>query len=264
MKANIKHCVLQFTTQSETKKNFSKYTWDTEPNYLTQKNPVAVDSKELLVCITRIPPGGITDHLNNSKYRRGMRFTQKKKPINTVSTKKLKLPICILRKSKKSSLGSRFDNKSQIAIAGTKHSVTTDENKVLHRKLLSNPMPSQNAATLTKRINTRTVAITDRPSIRKLLKRPKLASIKRKNFRFWKILKKAQTYRGEKNNFEKRKSSYKPRHIDRQTHRSRLQFGVRGRRLSRLEHYRKKAGPRQYRWRTTTTAKRNDTYPGDR
>ena len=82
-----------------------------------------------------------------------MTFTQNKKPSNTVSNN---YPFIFYEKAHtKSSLGSKFKNKPQTAISGTKHTITTDKNKVIHRKLISNPIPFQNAATPTKRINTR-------------------------------------------------------------------------------------------------------------
>ena len=65
----------------------------------------------------------------------------------------------------KSSLGSKFDNKPQTAISGTKHTVTTDKNRSIHRKLISNPIPVQNTATPTKRMNTR--QSTEQPSCSK-------------------------------------------------------------------------------------------------
>ena len=36
--------------------------------------------------------------------------------------------------------GGYYEAKSQIVIAGTKHTVTTDTNKVIHRKLKSKPL----------------------------------------------------------------------------------------------------------------------------
>ena len=45
-------------------------------------------------------------------------------------------------------------NKIQTIVSGTKHTVTTDKNKTVHRKLISNPLPfQQTTTTLTKRIN---------------------------------------------------------------------------------------------------------------
>ena len=51
---------------------------------------------------------------------------------------------------------SKFKNKIQIAVSGTRHTVTTDKNKVIHRKLISNPLPFQQTTTTpAKKINTR-------------------------------------------------------------------------------------------------------------
>ena len=47
----------------------------------------------------------------------------------------------------------------------TKHTITTDKNKTIHRKLLSNPIPFENTATPTKRVNTR--QLTEQPSCSK-------------------------------------------------------------------------------------------------
>ena len=55
-----------------------------------------------------------------------MTFSQTKKPPNTVSTKKY--PFSFYEKNyKTNSLGSKFSNKLQTAISGTKHTVTTDK-----------------------------------------------------------------------------------------------------------------------------------------
>ena len=90
--------------------------------------------------------GEITDHLvmskkkiNDPKYRRGTPFTQKQKQSNTVSNgENTNYPFTFFKKAHtKSSLGSEFSNKPLIAISGTKHTVTTDKNKTIHRKLIS-------------------------------------------------------------------------------------------------------------------------------
>ena len=53
-------------------------------------------------------------------------------------------------------MDSKFSNKPQIAISGTDHTITTDKNKIIHRKLISNPLPFQvNTPIPTKRIATR-------------------------------------------------------------------------------------------------------------
>ena len=70
-----------------------------------------------------------------------------------------------MEKHKKNSLGRKFNNKIQTAISGTKHTVTTQK-KVIHRKLISNPLPFQNATTLTKQISTRQVTM-EQPSCSK-------------------------------------------------------------------------------------------------
>ena len=106
---------------------------------------------------------------NDPKYRRGRTFTQKQKPLDTLSNgKNTNYPFTFFEKTyTKSSLGNKFSNKPQIAISGTKHTVTTDKNKSLHRKLISNPIPFQATSTPTKRINTRLTTTTDKPSCSK-------------------------------------------------------------------------------------------------
>ena len=124
------------------------------------------------VYITRSSTGKTTDHLvmskkkaNDSKYRRGMTFSQTRNPLNTVSTNNY--PFSFHEKNhKKSSLGSKFSNKVQTAVSGTKHTVTNDKNKVIHRKLMSNPLPFQNETTPAKRMNTRQTT-TQQPSCSK-------------------------------------------------------------------------------------------------
>ena len=97
-----------------------------------------------------------------------MTFTQNKKPSNTVGkNRKFNYPFTFYEKTHtKSSLRSKFDNKPQTAISGTKPTITTDKNKTIHRKLISNPIPFQNTATQTKR-NTRHSTATDQPSCSK-------------------------------------------------------------------------------------------------
>ena len=121
-----------------------------------------MDSKDLSVYITRNTAGEITDHLVMSKmktvepkFRRGMTFSHtKKSPINTVSTNKFNYPFKFYEKNyKKNSLDSKFENKSQIAVSGTKHTVTTDKNKIIHRKLISNPLTFQQTTNGTNQAN---------------------------------------------------------------------------------------------------------------
>ena len=75
-------------------------------------------------------------------------------------------------KNKKNSLNSKFKNKIQTAISGTKHTITTDKNKTIHRKLISNPLPFKHtSATTTKRINVRQ-NIADQPTCSKTPDQP--------------------------------------------------------------------------------------------
>ena len=122
-----------------------------------------MDSKDLSVSITRNSAGDVTDHLVMSKkkmaepkYKRGMTFSQTKKPTNSVCTVKFENPFKFCKKNhEKGSMESKIKNKIQTAVSGTKHTVTTDRNKTIHRKLLSKPLPFQQTATTpTKRINT--------------------------------------------------------------------------------------------------------------
>ena len=137
--------VLRFTIHSQTKKTPFELHFGREPGTKLSnlKNAISVDSKDLSVYITRNSAGEIIDHLvmskkktNDPKYRRGMTFTQKQKPPNTVSNEKnTTYPFTFLEKAHtKCSLGSKFKNKPPIAVLGTEHTVTTDKNKILHRK----------------------------------------------------------------------------------------------------------------------------------
>ena len=169
--------VLRFTfTHTEMKKNPFEQHFGRKPRTKLSnlKNAISVDCKELSVYITRNSTGEITDHLvmskkknNDPKYRRGMTFTQNKKPSNTVSNEKNhNYPFTFYEKAHtKNSLGSKFENKQQTAISGTKHTITTDKNKTIHRKLISNPIPFHNTTTPTKRISTR--QSTEQPSCSK-------------------------------------------------------------------------------------------------
>ena len=171
--------VLRFTIHSETKKTPFELHFGREPGTKLSnlKNAISVDSKDPSVYITRNSAGEITDHLvmskkniNDPKYRRGMTFTQKQKPSNTVSIEKnTNYPFTFFEKAHtKCSLGSNFKNKPLIAVSGTKHTVTTDKNKILQGKLISNPIPYQATATPTKRISTRLTTTADKPSCSKM------------------------------------------------------------------------------------------------
>ena len=72
-----------------------------------------------------------------------MTFTQNKKSTNTVSMEKnTNYPFIFFEKKtrKKRSLGSKIENKQQPAFPGTKHTVTTDKKKIIHRKLISDTL----------------------------------------------------------------------------------------------------------------------------
>ena len=96
----------------------------------------------------------------------GMTFTQNKKLSNPVSTEKssnYQLPF-LEKTYKKSSISSNLDNRPQIGISGTNHTVTTNKSKNVHWNLVSNPIPFRNAATSRKRIITKTATATHRLS----------------------------------------------------------------------------------------------------
>ena len=79
------------------------------------------------------------------------------------------LSIFSKKNYKKGSLETKFKNKIQTTVSGTKHTITTDKNKTIHRKLVSNPLPFQQATTApTKRISTRDNN-TDQPTCSKTL-----------------------------------------------------------------------------------------------
>ena len=98
-----------------------------------------------------------------------MTFTQNKKPSITVSSNKVSTyPFTFFEKvHTKSSFGSKFDSKLQIAVWGTKHTIITDKNKIILGKLISNPISFQNIAIPTKRINTRLSTTADQQSCSK-------------------------------------------------------------------------------------------------
>ena len=174
--------VLRFTKHSETKKTpfEAHFGRATKTKLFNLKNAISVDSKDLSAHITRNTTGEITDHLVMSKkmtvepkFRREMTFSQTEKPTNTVSTNKFNYPFKFYEKNyKKNSLDSKIKNKIQTAVSGTEQTITTDKNKVIHRKLISNPLPFQLTATApTKRINTRQ-NIADQPTCSKTLDQP--------------------------------------------------------------------------------------------
>ena len=83
---------------------------------------------------------------------------------------KFENPFKVYEKNyKKGSLESKFKNKIQTAVSETKPTITTNKNKLIHRKLISNPLPFQQATTApTKRIKTRNNN-TDQPTCSKTL-----------------------------------------------------------------------------------------------
>ena len=103
-----------------------------------------------------------------------MTFSQTKKPTNTVSTNKFNYPFKFYEKNyKKNSLDSKFKNKIQTTVSATEHTITTDKNNVIHRKLISNPLHLQLTGTApTKLINTRQNTA-DQPTCSKTLDQPK-------------------------------------------------------------------------------------------
>ena len=168
----------RFTKHSEIKKTPFEAQFGRAPRIKLSnlKNAISVDSKDLLVYITWNTAGEINDHLVMSKkktvepkFRFGMTFSQTKKPTNTVSTNNFNYPFKLYEKNHKSnSLDSKFKSKIQTVISGTEHTITTDKNKVIHRKLISNPLPFQQTPTApAKRINIRQNTA-DQPTCSKL------------------------------------------------------------------------------------------------
>ena len=104
----------------------------------------------------------------DSKFRRGMTVQQTNKSTGSVSMNKFKYLFKFYHKNyKKRSLDSKFKNKMQTAISGTDHTVTTSKNKIIHRKLISNPLPFQQTITApTKGI---TIRQNEQPSCSKTL-----------------------------------------------------------------------------------------------
>ena len=45
------------------------------------------------------------------------------------------------KKQNKNKFESEYNTKPQMAVAGTKHTRTTDTNQIIHRKLISKPLP---------------------------------------------------------------------------------------------------------------------------
>ena len=64
-----------------------------------------------------------------------------------------KFPYKFLEKKKqnKNTFESNYETKSQTARAGKKHTITTDSNKVIHQKLLSNLLPNSFQNPLSRR-----------------------------------------------------------------------------------------------------------------
>ena len=58
---------------------------------------------------------------------------------------------CLEKKQKKSKFKSGYQSEPQTAVAGTKHTITTDTNRILHRKLVSKPLPNSFQNPLSRR-----------------------------------------------------------------------------------------------------------------
>ena len=171
--------VLRFATHTQMKKTPFGQHFGRKPGtkLYNLKNAISVDSKELSVYITRNSAVEITDQLVRSKKKsndpkswRGMTFTQNKNPSNMVSKNgNFNYPFTFYEKAHtNSSLECKLDNKPQTAIfSGTKHTITTDKNETIQRKLISNPIPFPDTATPTKRKNTRISTATDNPRARR-------------------------------------------------------------------------------------------------
>ena len=129
--------VLRITVHSETKKTpFELHFGLTPRTKLSNlKSSISVDSKDLSVYITQNSAGEITDDLvmsktkmTDPKFKRGMTFSQTKKPISSVSTNKLEYRFKFYKKNyEKKSMESKFKNKIQTALSGTKITVTKDK-----------------------------------------------------------------------------------------------------------------------------------------
>ena len=55
------------------------------------------------------------------------------------------------KKQNKNKFESEYQSEPQTAVAGTKHTITTDTNKILHRKLVSKPLPNSFQNPLSRR-----------------------------------------------------------------------------------------------------------------
>ena len=112
-------------------------------NLYNLKNLALVDSIELEVYITRKSAGGhrpssnVKEDDNRPKVPGGMTFTQNKKPVR----KNTNYPLTFFEKAHKNARSVVNLKGPQIAISGTKHTVTTDKNNVIPRKLCSNHYP---------------------------------------------------------------------------------------------------------------------------
>ena len=144
--------VLRFTIHSDTKKTPFELHFERTPRTKLSnlRNSISVDTKDLWVYITRNSARQITDHLVMSKkkmakpkYKRGLTFSQTTKPNSSVSTNKFEYPFRFYEKKKKlqkRSMESKFKNKIQTAVSGTKHTVTTDKNKTIRKQINFQPV----------------------------------------------------------------------------------------------------------------------------
>ena len=133
--------VVRFTRHSEIKKNPFELHFKQTPRTKKSNLKNSISAKKKMA---------------EPKYKRGTTFSQTKKQTSSVSTNKFEYPFKLYEKNyKKRSMEKKFKNKVQTAASGTKHTLTTDKNKTIHRKLISNPLPFEQAtSTPAKRKNT--------------------------------------------------------------------------------------------------------------
>ena len=99
------------------------------------------------VYLSRNEEGDVTNHLIMAKTRveekaGNTQKSPKKKPNNSASIQEY--PFKFYEKNtNKRSLEGKFKPKLKTAVTGTEHTVTTEDNKIIHRKLISQPINFQ-------------------------------------------------------------------------------------------------------------------------
>ena len=118
-------------------------------NYLPDwtKENVSIPVRQILIYVARSKKVELTDHIFMVRKRNVPRCSFHKlpkwRPVKPVSGNFWYPYTFIREKSQKQSAEGKCNKQPEIAVDGTKHTVRTADNRILHRKLVSTPLKFQ-------------------------------------------------------------------------------------------------------------------------